>query len=833
MLSIGKLAAGPGAGRYYVDQVAQGREDYYSAEGEAPGRWIGAGAAKLGLEGDVADDELLSVLAGCNRRLGEDLGRPLGAGDVAGFDLTFRAPKSVSILFGIGDGQLAAQLRNGHEAAVAEALAFLEREACIVRRGKGGAIQLAGSGYIVAAYRHRSSRAGDPLLHTHVVVANRAEGPDGRFTALFGKAVYAHSKTAGYLYQAVLRRELTDRLGLDWQPVVNGAADVKGVPRAVIEEFSQRRREILATMARRGEHSARAAQVATLDTRRAKPHQPLARADQPENWRARAAEHYLLPQTLDRLTGRRLKPLPHGPDHEAALADQLLGEHGLTEQRSTFDRGSVIQACAHASPRGAHVDELEQQAYRLLADSRVLALDGGRYSTRDLVDIELSLLHAQAERRDEPATPVSPDAVRRATEQRGLSEEQTAMVEQLVLGPGGVQVVRAPAGAGKTFALDAAREAWQQARVPVLGCALSARAACELRDQAAIDATTIARLRLAIEDGSGLQPDSVLIVDEAGMAGTRDLAVLSHAAGQANARLILVGDDRQLPEIDAGGAFAALARQGPTVELREVRRQREQWDRDALAQLRDGDLDAVTTAYIEHDRIITTPDAATARERLVEDWWEASQAGQDALMLANRRVDVADLNQRARERLRDAGQLGPEALQCGERYFAIGDRVLATKNDRALDVHNGQTGHIVEISGSELHIELAGKQRLPLPLGYAHDGHLDHAYAMTVHKTQGATVDSVFVLGSDAPTANGATPPYPATATRRGSTSAASGTTSTPRPTCSLNPRTFAAPSTAPYVVAAANRSPSITPSRTAADNSSTTRRRSHANSGA
>lgn len=145
MLSIGKLAAGPGAGRYYVDQVADGREDYYSGEGEAPGRWVGAGSAKLGLSGRVGEDELLRLLAGQDSATGRVLGRELRSGTVAGFDLTFRSPKSVSILFGVGDPALAAQIRGGHEAAVSAALEYLEREACVVRRGKGGAVELPGS----------------------------------------------------------------------------------------------------------------------------------------------------------------------------------------------------------------------------------------------------------------------------------------------------------------------------------------------------------------------------------------------------------------------------------------------------------------------------------------------------------------------------------------------------------------------------------------------------------------------------------------------------------------------------------------------------------------
>ena len=228
-----------------------------------------------------------------------------------------------------------------------------------------------------------------------------------------------------------------------------------------------------------------------------------------------------------------------------------------------------------------------------------------------------------------------------------------------------MEVVRAPAGTGKTFALDAAREAWQASGVPVFGCALSAKAAGELRDQAAIDTTTIARLTYALEKGAQLARGSVLVVDEAGMVGTRDLARLLDAAEQAQAKLVLVGDDRQLPEIQAGGLFSALADRLGAIELTEVRRQREAWDRDALAALRDGDLEHFARAYYDHGRIVAAPSADAARAALVDDWWSATERGEQALMIAHRRADVADLNRRAREHMRAAGRLGVDALVTG------------------------------------------------------------------------------------------------------------------------------------------------------------------------
>ena len=162
---------------------------------------------------------------------------------------------------------MAAAALEGHARALAAALGYLERHAAIARRGHGGHELVRGNGFIAAVFQHRTSRAGDPLLHSHAVIANLTRGPDGRWTALDGRALWTHAKTAGYLYQAVLRRELTRELGVAWDRVRNGVADIAGIPRAVIVGFSQRRQQITKRLAERGEYSAKSAQVAALDTR--------------------------------------------------------------------------------------------------------------------------------------------------------------------------------------------------------------------------------------------------------------------------------------------------------------------------------------------------------------------------------------------------------------------------------------------------------------------------------------------------------------------------------------------------------------------------------------
>ena len=750
MLSIGKLAAGPDAGRYYVEQVARGQEDYYAGEGEAPGAWSGSGAAALGLAGEVDEGGLTRLLRAEDPATGESLRRPLASGSVAGFDLTFRPPKSVSVLWAVGEAGVARQVRLGHEAAVAASLGYLEREACRARRGAGGATQVPGEGFVAAAFRHRASRAGDPLLHTHLVVANATRGPEGRWTALDGRELYRHAKTAGYLYQAVLRAELTARLGVEWNDVLNGTADLRGIPRGVIEHFSERRTEIVEHMRARGESSARAAQVATLETRRAKEYDvPVDRLR--EQWRARAAEHGLDEWALQDVVGQ---PSWREPDSEEVVAQRLESADGLTRERSTFSRREVVRGFAEAAAERARVETIEAAADAFLSRREVVAVgeQAGerRYTTHELLQIERDLLAGAERRRAEGSGRAEAGDVDAALAGRpSLSAEQAELVAALTRGADGVQVVRAPAGAGKTFALDAAREAWQRSGVPVLGCALSARAASELRDQAAIDATTIARFTHALEHGAALQRGGVLVVDEAGMVGTRDLARLADAAAHAEAKLVLVGDDRQLPEIDAGGSFRALAERLGATELHEVRRQREQWDRDALNALRDGDTERFAREYHEHGRIIVAPTADEVREALVEDWWRSFERGEEALMIAHRRADVADLNARARERMRTGGLLGADELMTEHRAFADGDRVVATRNDRRLGILNGQTGTLAEIAQDRLTVEFDDARRVELPCGYAEDSGLEHGYAITAHRAQGATVDRSFVLGSE------------------------------------------------------------------------------------
>ncbi len=533
---------------------------------------------------------------------------------------------------------------------------------------------------------------------------------------------------------------------MDWGPVVNGHADIRGVSREVIDHFSQRRQKILEHMGEHGGRTAAAAQIAALASRGKKLNIGGDRLR--ELWRARAQEHGLDAPAVERV--------PRTAHPVVPIANDVRPET-LTHQASTFGRPELLQALAEAQPRGARISDLERIADRMLHYRQIVALPPGkapagltepRYTTTDLLASEQDLLDRADRWRGSGVGTVHSSRVETALERRSLSREQEAVVKDLCGGGDGVSVVRAAAGTGKTFVLDAAREAWQGQGVQVVGCALSARAALELDDQSAIASVTMAQLTGRLGDGVQLPRGGVLVVDEAGMVGTRDLARLAEAAELARAKLVLVGDDRQLPEILAGGSFHALADRLPKNELREVRRQEHAWDRAALDELRSGEVERWARAYRDHGHITVGDTAAATRAALINDW---SRSDGDKLMIAARREDVADLNQRARNFLQECGDLSPDQLTAAGRGYTPGDRVIGARNDRQAGILNGQRGTVTGAHPDwrALDVRLDNGADITLGPDYLAAGHLDHGYAITAHRAQGATVDRTFVLGSE------------------------------------------------------------------------------------
>jgi len=756
MLSIGKMGAGQE--RYYLDKVAEGAEDYYSGEGEAEGYWLGDAAEELGLQGKVDPGQLVGMLSGQNPASGEPLGlRHVEGGAVPGFDLTFSAPKSVSVLWALGGSPVGAEVAEAHAAAVEAALGYLQRQACFTRRGAGGREFLQGSGFLAAGYQHRSSRAGDMQLHTHALIAN-ATFAEGRWTRLYHPAIYEHAKAAGYIYEAHLRDELTRRLGVRWGEVANGIAEIEGFTPEQLRHFSIRRMEILEAAGEAA--SARSLQVATLATRQAKD-RDLSDASLRDLWREKAAEVGLGREAIRSTLGRAREPF----DGRLAVSEL---EAEVTAHASHFDRREVIQAAGNCLRAGAPGSEVEELADAFLGTRDVIRIastpKGDRYTTRAIWELERTALSrvGQMAGTDDRAV-VSEIAVSRVLAQRpSIKPDQRAMVERLLLGGEGIVVVVGEAGTGKTYALVTAAHGWSaQAKPTELRVAAPTwRAANVLRSEG-LEATSVASLLAELDRGAArgeaaLACNSVLVVDEAGMVDSRSLARLVAYAQEAEAKLVLIGDPAQLGEIEAGGLFAAIVARTEPIVLDEVIRHRHELEREGAKLIREGAGREALSNYDSERRVTVSTDPVARREAMACDWWRSYERGEDALMIAKRNSEVAELNALAREQVKAAGRLGGEEIEVGGACFAAGDQIITRINDRRAGIFNRERWRVAEVdrdSGSLVLVGIDTAGRVCVDSDYLgrlrdRDGGpaIEHAYAATTYQAQGATVDTAFVM---------------------------------------------------------------------------------------
>jgi conjugative relaxase-like TrwC/TraI family protein len=667
-------------------------------------------------------------------------------------------PKSVSLLHALGDEETRLAITQAHLTAWQAALSYLEDEACVLRRGKNGIVREHGGGFVAAAFQHRTSRAEDPHLHTHVIVANMAKSPsDGEWRALDGEAILkTYRLAAGYLYEAQLRHELSRSLGLEWAAPEKGWAELRDVPRTVIDAFSRRRTQIVERMAEQNTTGFHAAKVAAVATRERKESIDLPRLRQ--EWLARAAEHGLGGQELQHLIGRTPHREPT-PAQLLAAAERLLGPEGLTEKRTAFSEPELAMAWAQAHTQGASVDRVRELCGRLLTIGGVQRLTEpapGRpaaYSTLELLELERSALELVERGRSASVASVPAAIVGETVAKRKgtpLSAEQEAMVHAVVASPDRVVCVVGPAGAGKTTATHALAETFHAAGTPVLGAAPSGIAAERLQDETGIPSRTLHRLLSDAKRSEGLPEGCMLIVDEAAMAETRMLAPILSAVEQAGGKAILIGDPLQLPAVGAGGLFAAIVERHGAIELSENQRQRDELERRALETVRDG-LGRDYLAFADqHGRLVVSNDPFASRAHLLGDWWQRARTDLVGnVMLAHRRTDVAELNTLARTLMQAEGRLGDERLLTVGREFQAGDRILCRRNSDTLGVRNGTRGTIVQVDPErrELGVRTDRGGHVTLSTSYLDAGHVRHAYALTGHASQGLTVERAFVLG--------------------------------------------------------------------------------------
>jgi conjugative relaxase-like TrwC/TraI family protein len=766
----------PDRGAYLEEQVAQSRDDYYAGRGESPGAWFGSAAAALGLEGEVVQGGLERLIDGCHPLTGERLRRPIRprmvklrsldpetggrvvvervSQPVGGFDFVFSAPKSVSLAAALAPAAVRREVVAAHHAAVTATLGLLEREACGVRLGKAGAEHAKRSGIVAALYVHRTSRERDPQLHTHCAIANLTQGQDGAWRALDSRLLLrGWKRTLGYVYQAALRREIAERLGWAWHHPENGLAELVAWPEPVLREFSTRRTQIEQALAEHGGSGWKAGQVATLATRAPKSVIAPDLAAERDHWRARAAEHGLDAERLASVLTPGPALVAASPAELRAIGERLAGRKGLTEKENAFRRADVLRAWADALPAGATITHLEALTDWYLAQPAfAVALLGDRYTTPDLLERERALLALVDAGRDTRTAVLPPRLVDRvvASAPVRLSDEQERVVHALTTSGHAIENLEAVAGSGKTTVCGVIAAAYEAGGYQVIGATPTARAARELA-AVGVKADTIDAILTRLRNRPAAAPRRlVVIADENGMAGTRHMCELAVWARSGDAKIIQVGDSHQLLGVPASGAFAAITRRHGAERLIDVRRQRDDEEIRALADLRAGLPERYLAHQLEHRRLRVARDQTTAINEATS-WWlhAADDHGPEHVALITRNNELRGALNTLVRRLRTLrGELDGPAVAAAGVEVQRGDRIICRHNDHSIGVDNGTRGTVLQVDRERHQLDICTDdgRRLVLRRPYLDAGHVEHAYALTAHNLQGGTVETACVV---------------------------------------------------------------------------------------
>ena len=691
----------------YHEATVLGRADdhagaalaYYGSRGETPLRWAGTGAVILGLFGEVTPAAYEAAFGPGGFRIPSS-GDRLVETCRPGFELVVSAHKSVAVLGVQGEADAMHSILDVETATTMDWLDgwFQERGG---RRGRART-RTATGGLTYAVTRHATSRAGDPSPHDHVLVANVVEMLDetGGWKALDSAALRDTVEAAtmvGRLHSAARAVELGFDIALDDGP--SGHLRhwrIVGIPDAVCEVFSKRSADIAVHLARTGQNGYRARGVAARATRSVKRHtgvdellptwhQELATV----GWPVERLVEYL----TQSLHGSRMLRFPLTTGEIDRLASEVLDVDGrLLANHKIFTRTQLV---AELAPHlyGRDPSELDRVLEHVVTSRAVVPLIGvagareQAYTTVEVLTAEATIAQVVETLATRAGPTVDPDQIAAAIAEREenlgrrLTDGQRRVVQEVCGSGTAVRVVIGAAGSGKTTALDTVTALLERSGCRVLGTSTSGQAARTLGREAHLDATTFASLLWRLDHGQlTLDPDTVVVVDETGMADDADLARLVLAVQHTHASLVLIGDHHQLAAVGPGGALAALIDRHPelTVTLDQNVRQHDPGERHALAELRDGSVATAIGWYATTGRIDTRADRVQTLAAMTDAWAHDLTNAHDSALLAWRRADVADLNRLARHHWDRHGHLHSDDIEITPgRWYAVGDQLVA------------------------------------------------------------------------------------------------------------------------------------------------------------
>ncbi|MDA2893380.1 relaxase domain-containing protein [Mycolicibacterium sp. BiH015] len=768
--ALDRQTANGGLGEYYTE--GDTRIPTWLVTGDSAAVSEATGLVDAALHGGEADSEVVTTWLDHGRAPNGTQGRAYTDTSVHGFDLTFAAPKSVSLIRALTDDVAEKIVAAAHAKAVQAAMEYLHQHAGYTRvhNTLTGAKDLQRlPGLVAVAYQHETSRCGDPHLHTHVIVPNRQPRRDGQLVSLDSKSLHHEAKAAGIVYQATLRRELYAERGFEWNPVDahTGMAEIAGVDTACIKAWSQRStrlrewaRDNLVVV--EGEPTAAQLAAAQKATRPEKP-EGLAWADLKAQWRTDVRG-----LVLDRAahfaarTARRADVRSLDAAHIAHMTAHI--------DKAAFTRADLVEVVgaqlpvdAVGEPRALIEDIVDAAGVRVSAARAPHEREGSeRFTVAPVIAEEERILDLVDRQESTARLDV------RAEDVGDLSVNQQRVIRSIALSPFLVQPLQAPAGAGKTHSLKALRAAAHRARKEVLVLAPTGKAVDEAMSEGAGDrGLTVAKaLHLIADQRLQVTPSTVVIIDEASMLGTPELQKLMSCAAAGRSKMVLVGDPYQLAPVKArGGMFEQLCAELPwSQRLGEVWRMRSVEERDASLALRSAQGRRLRTTvkwYREQGRLHTGDPIAMAADALAA-YTDDHSRGRDALIIC----DTWEMADALNRRLHDTFKCDGPMARCGrDQDIGVGDLIMSRTNDATLpltpadggkrgpvdQVRNGNRWRVKAIDprGNWVAAErLADGARVVFEGEYLR-GSVTLGYAATVHSAQGVTADRSYAILSE------------------------------------------------------------------------------------
>ena len=807
MLSIGKASLGQE--NYYLGLA---KEDYYTGGGEPQGIWAGSGAHELGLTGVVDGKDFSDLFKGKLR--GETLVQelPKKYERVPAWDLTFSAPKSVSVIFSQADEREQKIVRNIQQAAVEKALAYMEENCGFTRRGHKGRI-VERAKCLFATFEHGTSRAEQPHLHTHAVMINACVRESGGTGALKTEKFYQHRHTAGAIYRAEMAHQLEQQLGVSIQRD-KSSFKVAGVSEELCDHFSKRRKEIEAKLEELGLSGGKVSATITLTTRTTK--KKVSRLDLMEEWRKIGREYGWSTKELADILGKSESQPEILRKNQALLAATEAIEEVMKGNAYFKERDLLKLTCWHAQGRGVSADDAQEAVKEVIQSEKLVYLneiDGeSYYSTREQIALESQMMADVEALKEAPSLKISEKVKTRffdESEKAGikLSIEQLDAANHILNGDGRISTIIGDAGTGKTTLLKPIAKILEESGYEVRGLALAGIAAEGLQQGAGIESGTIASFlwnhhktsegwneqeakesfeTWVKEKRKTLNPDerkrfnpkwndkqkekskenfekyrakhqpltekSVVVLDEAGMIDTQQLAEVVKIVKETGAKLVAIGDPKQLQAILQGGGFAGITKAVKGARLTEIFRQKDEKEKEAVSQMGTGSVKEALKHYADENRLSVLSTREEAKSSLISDWKTKGLTNpEENIIVAGTNADVADLNKQAQEIRKNAGLLSGSALAKGDEDFFLGDRVIFKTKDKKLGIENGSRGALRgynKLLGT-VSIELDGEgskrtRTRSFSLKEYSDFHL--GYAMTTHAAQGQTVKNAYLL---------------------------------------------------------------------------------------